>query len=74
MRRYLLRAAEQRLVIVGALPAKFKLTNRFSDAVAAAVRTFQKGKGITASGKIDDATKAALDRAATGARSTWSGS
>ena len=30
VRRYLLRAAEQRLVIAGALPAKFRLTTRFT--------------------------------------------
>ena len=73
VRRYLLRAAEQRLVIAGALPAKFKLASRFTPDVAAAVRRFQKGRGLAASGTIDAKTKAALDRAATAARVTWSG-
>jgi hypothetical protein len=73
VRRYLLRATEQRLVIVGVLPAKFKLTNRFTPAVTAAVRTFQNGRHLAVTGKIDARTKAALDRAASGARVTWSG-
>ena len=73
VRRYLLRAAEQRLVIAGALPAKFKVTNRFTADIAAAVRRFQAANGIAASGKIDARTKAALDRVATGTRLTWSG-
>ncbi len=53
VRRYLLRAAEQRLVIAGALPAKFKVTNRFTADIAAAVRRFQAANGIAASGRID---------------------
>ncbi len=73
VRRYLLRAAQQRLVIAGALPAKFRLTTSFTADVAAAVRTFQAANGIAASGKIDARTKAALDRVATGTRLTWSG-
>jgi hypothetical protein len=73
VRRYLLRAAEQRLVIVGALPANFKLTNRFSADIAAAVRRFQASRGIAGTGRIDARTKAALDRTATSARVTWSG-
>ncbi len=72
VRRYLLRAAEQRLMIAGALPAKFRLTTRFTADVAAAVRKFQASRGIAATGKIDTQTKAALDRAATGTRITWS--
>ena len=73
VRRYLLRAAEQRLVIAGALPATFRLTTRFTAGVAAGVRKFQAANGIVASGKIDARTKAALDRVATGTRLTWSG-
>ena len=74
VRRYLLRAAEQRLVIAGALPAKFKLTTRLTPAVAAALRKFQSSQHVSASGKIDAKTKAALDRVAKAVRITWSGS
>jgi hypothetical protein len=73
VRRYLLRAAEQRLVIVGALPARFKPANRFTPAVGQAVRAFQTSRHLPVTGRIDARTKAALDRAATAVRRTWSG-
>ena len=72
VRRYLLRAAELRLVIAGSLPASFKQTNSFTPDVVAALKAFQTAHHLTASGRIDAATKAALDRIATNATIVWS--
>jgi len=63
---------ELRRVIAGSLPASFRQTTTFTPDVVAALKAFQAAGHLTASGRVDAATKPALDRIAVNATIVWS--
>ena len=66
------RSLQNRLIVAGLLKAELN-TGYFGSATKAALQRLQRGAGLAATGRVDAATRAALDRAvkkATGPR-TW---